>query len=152
MSMNDMNYEQNRLNTFPSNWQHPFVKKETLAKTGFYFVREPDFVTCQFCGVHLHKFDNKDIEVSLHFAVSIKCPLLRERPNQNVPLEPSSELEALISYLNHGITLEMIAARPNLQQNYGNRDGDKQSEPPAGECCCNCHNDSPNRKNPKANE
>ncbi len=151
-----MNYEQNRLDTFPSNWQHPFAKKEILAKTGFYFVREPDFVTCQFCGVHLHKFDREDTEVPLHLAMSVTCPLLRRRPNQNVPLGSSSELEELISYID-----DPIARAKKMENNreysyapytHPDKDADKPNEPPSGECCCKCHKDSPKRKNHKTNE
>lgn len=171
MSAKDMNYEQNRLDTFPSNWQHPFVKKETLAKTGLYFVGLPDYVKCQFCGVDLHKFDNKFVEVPLHVCVCLsiimkkRCPLIFNLPNENVPLDPSnSELKELTSYLfetSYEKRLENmckvwpttnveLSTWPSTSHSDVDRDGDKKSNAPSGECCCNCP--APKRKNPKSNE
>lgn len=96
--------EENRLKTFNNiGWPHNFIQPRILAKTGFYFVGPDDEVKCQFCKVVIKKWEADDNEVAEHQRWSPCCPLLRRRRTNNKPIEPITELNALLPPLSFDI-------------------------------------------------
>lgn len=81
----DMNLEEDRLNTFPNSWPHLMVSPYILAAIGFYYVggEHNDEVACQFCGIHLLKWEESDDEVHEHFRWSPDCPLINKKITRN---------------------------------------------------------------------
>lgn len=80
------NFEDVRLASF-DNWPVPFISKNALAKTGFYFLQDGDRVKCNFCKIIVQRWENGDDPIEEHMKWSPSCPLLKRRNTQNVPLK-----------------------------------------------------------------
>uniref|UniRef100_A0A2M3Z1E4 Putative apoptosis 1 inhibitor n=1 Tax=Anopheles braziliensis TaxID=58242 RepID=A0A2M3Z1E4_9DIPT len=78
--------EQNRLQTFDQ-WPVAFIRKEELARYGFYYTGNEDTVKCHFCRVEIGMWEEHDNVIEEHLRWSPYCPLLRKRPTNNVALD-----------------------------------------------------------------
>lgn len=94
---NKLNHEENRLKTFNKEWPHAFISPHILAKTGFFYNGPYDQVTCFFCNIKLSSWEMGDNEISEHFRWSKNCPLINVKTTLNIPIEPISHLNELLS-------------------------------------------------------
>lgn len=94
-----LNREENRLSTF-NEWPHAFILPHILAKTGFYYIGPYDEVKCFFCNVIINSWELGDNEIDEHNRWSSRCPLLNEHSTSNVPKEPISDLNEMLSEFN----------------------------------------------------
>lgn len=92
----NLNYEQNRLNTFNVTWPHWFISPRIWAKTGFHYIGPYDNVKCHFCKVEISHWEMGGNEVFEHNRWSPNCSLLKRGETANVPIEPTSELDRLL--------------------------------------------------------
>lgn len=106
MSVNKLNHEQNRINTFNSNWPHTFISPHILAKTGFYYIGPYDRVKCYFCKVKINNWEMGDYEIIEHDRWSFGCPLLMQTSATNIPLEQTSELDELLSTVSKKLSID----------------------------------------------
>ena len=60
---------------------------EYLAKVGFYFIKDPDFVKCVFCNLEFGKWEQGDIPLKQHKRWNSYCPFLRGFDVGNIPLD-----------------------------------------------------------------
>ncbi|XP_031616848.1 death-associated inhibitor of apoptosis 1-like [Contarinia nasturtii] len=114
LSINYMNDEKNRLNTFDDSWPHIHISPHILAKTGFYFIglnNSNDRVKCNFCKVEVQDWETGDKVLNEHLRWSRNCPLLNRWKTQNLPMEPVSALDQLLSQIGHDVT-SFIDRRP----------------------------------------
>lgn len=82
------NYEKCRLESFWF-WPVPYVNVQTLAKNGFYFVKEDAKVMCQFCNLLIGDWPaDKTIE-QIHQSNAPYCPYIKGEQTDNVPLLPN---------------------------------------------------------------
>lgn len=95
----DLRYEENRLQTFDQVWPHSFLDPRILAKTGLHFSGETDTVMCYFCGIHLSEWSPNENEISRHRQQSPCCRLLNRQSNENVPMDPASDFDLILSPL-----------------------------------------------------
>uniref|UniRef100_A0A2M4BPE3 Putative apoptosis 1 inhibitor n=1 Tax=Anopheles marajoara TaxID=58244 RepID=A0A2M4BPE3_9DIPT len=86
MSADYFHIEQNRLQTFDQ-WPVTFIRKEELARYGFYYTGNEDTVKCHFCRVEIGMWEEHDNVIEEHLRWSPYCPLLRKRPTNNVALD-----------------------------------------------------------------
>lgn len=91
----NLNCESDRLKTFEK-WQHKYIDKFRLAKTGFYYFGKADIVTCQFCNVSIGRWLETDDEITEHLKWSTHCPLLRGFTTGNLPIDQTSSLAKLL--------------------------------------------------------
>lgn len=96
----EMKCEYNRLATFNSDWPHTFITPRILAKIGFFYIGPYDRVKCNFCRIYIENWEINDVEISEHIKWSPYCPLLNQDKTSNIPIEPVSELNKLLSTLN----------------------------------------------------
>lgn len=98
---NHFHYEKYRLKSFDVNgWPHEQINPKILAKTGFYYTGTPNKVKCFFCTLIINwpQSMNDKETVATHKLRSPYCRFLRRHNNtSNVPLEPISELNQLLS-------------------------------------------------------
>lgn len=101
----NMDHESNRLNTFVD-WPHSFLDPRILAKSGLYFARAPDTVTCNFCKISMNEFKKDEDVIERHFSQGVQTGLcvllLGYASGENVALPPdsiSNELEQVVSKL-----------------------------------------------------
>ncbi|KAI4458466.1 inhibitor of apoptosis [Holotrichia oblita] len=80
-------HEKERLATF-TDWPLPFIKKETLARYGFYYKGKNDNVICVFCGIELGFWEEGDDPVEEHRKHSPKCKLLERLRTDSVRNRP----------------------------------------------------------------
>lgn len=92
------NSEVNRLHSF-SRWNVPYISKELLARYGFYYIGPGDLVGCHFCQVEIGMWEPTDNVLSEHIRWSPRCPLLRKRSPQNIPIDPDFLNEELLGDL-----------------------------------------------------
>lgn len=102
LSPEDLDIEKCRLKTFDKKWPHLFISPKILAKIGFYYVGPHDEVRCHFCKVEISNWEMGDNEITEHERwafrlVKKECPLLTRKYTRNIPLEPVSELNELLS-------------------------------------------------------
>uniref|UniRef100_A0A2M4A2T7 Putative apoptosis 1 inhibitor n=1 Tax=Anopheles triannulatus TaxID=58253 RepID=A0A2M4A2T7_9DIPT len=86
LSADYFHIEQNRLQTFDQ-WPVAFIRKEELARYGFYYTGNEDTVKCHFCRVEIGMWEEHDNVIDEHLRWSPYCPLLRKRPTNNVALD-----------------------------------------------------------------
>ncbi|XP_035785707.1 death-associated inhibitor of apoptosis 1-like [Anopheles albimanus] len=86
LSADYFHIEQNRLQTFDQ-WPVAFIRKEELARYGFYYTGNEDTVKCHFCRVEIGMWEEHDNVIEEHLRWSPYCPLLRKRPTNNVALD-----------------------------------------------------------------
>lgn len=87
ISQYDLNKESDRRRTFvDNNWRNDYVQVVDLARTGFYYSKRPDYVTCYFCQQTLSEFEPNDDVLKEHLRFSPNCPLLRRRETNNEPM------------------------------------------------------------------
>ncbi|XP_049539575.1 death-associated inhibitor of apoptosis 1-like [Anopheles darlingi] len=86
LSADYFHIEQNRLQTFDQ-WPVTFIRKEELARYGFYYTGTDDTVKCHFCRVEIGMWEEHDNVIEEHLRWSPYCPLLRKRPTNNVALD-----------------------------------------------------------------
>uniref|UniRef100_A0A8D9ECF1 Death-associated inhibitor of apoptosis 2 n=1 Tax=Cacopsylla melanoneura TaxID=428564 RepID=A0A8D9ECF1_9HEMI len=83
---NEENYKQvsGRLATF-NDWPVSFiVTPESLAKTGFYYLKQGDKVKCAYCNIIVGRWEPGDVAEVEHRRQSPNCPFLaRDKPNQS---------------------------------------------------------------------
>jgi hypothetical protein len=84
-----MNTESNRLQTF-ANWSVEFIKKETLALLGFYYLAFPDTVKCHFCKIELGAWERGDDVLADHQKWSPSCKLVCRQFTKNVPIDATT--------------------------------------------------------------
>ncbi|KAJ2951083.1 hypothetical protein O0L34_g5463 [Tuta absoluta] len=83
----DMRREEDRLKTFEK-WPVPFLKPETLARNGFYYLGRGDEVRCAFCKVEIMRWVEGDDPALDHQRWAPQCTFLRRQAaSGNVPLE-----------------------------------------------------------------
>lgn len=102
LSPNDLNNEEKRLNTFNHNWPHAYISPRILAKTGFYYMGPHDQVKCHFCKINISSWEIGDNEIMEHERWSMNCPLIKRRDTSNIPTEPKTELNELLSGVSRG--------------------------------------------------
>lgn len=95
-SLSYLKEEKARLNTF-NQWPHAFISPRILAKIGFFYVGPYDQVKCYFCNVQVNSWEIGDVEMEEHFKWSKNCPIINELHTSNEPMEPISELKALLA-------------------------------------------------------
>lgn len=85
-----MKMEGERLKTF-AGWPSPYVTPTSLARAGFYYVRQEDLVRCAFCGIEIGKWEEGDDAMADHRKWSPDCDFVRRLDCGNVPIggEPS---------------------------------------------------------------
>lgn len=96
-----MNSEENRLKTFDK-WPYVynlFLKSKDLAKSGLFYLGVDDEVQCNFCNVHLYKWDRwEDDIVFEHYRHSPACMFLKKpESTRNIPIEPVENLYKLLA-------------------------------------------------------
>lgn len=74
----DMRKYHDRLKTY-ANWPISFLKPETLANNGFYYLNRGDEVRCAFCKVEIMRWEPGDDPAADHKKWAPQCPFLRER-------------------------------------------------------------------------
>lgn len=77
--------EEDRLKSFEE-WNIPFLDKNLLARTGFYYYGKKDHVRCNFCHVILCCWERHDDVVQEHLRWSPHCKLITGRKTNNVPI------------------------------------------------------------------
>lgn len=77
------------------NWTIPFIDKKSLAELGFYFLRDPDWVKCHFCGIELGDWSVFDVIMAEHKKWSPSCHFIRGFPTNNIPID-REHLEQII--------------------------------------------------------
>jgi baculoviral IAP repeat-containing protein 7/8 len=87
VSKYNLNKELDRKKSFTENGWTGIVNAEDLALIGFYYLKRPDFVRCQFCNVTLGHFEINDTALREHQNFSPNCPLLKKRVTDNVPID-----------------------------------------------------------------
>lgn len=81
----DMRQMEERLKTF-TNWPLTFIKPETLANNGFYYLGRGDEVRCAFCKVEIMRWEEGDDPAADHKRWAPQCPFLRQpRPTSVSP-------------------------------------------------------------------
>ena len=80
-----LRYEEIRLATF-HNWDVPFIKKEDLARAGFFYLARSDHVQCAFCQGVVGYWENGDHPETEHRKHFPQCPLLLGNPTGNIPI------------------------------------------------------------------
>lgn len=93
----DLAHEENRLMTFDADWPHKFISPRILAKIGFFYIGPCDQVKCHFCKVKIRSWEIGDNEVNEHKRWSPRCPLLERYDTTNVPMQPTTELDQLLT-------------------------------------------------------
>ncbi|KAM7357819.1 death-associated inhibitor of apoptosis 1-like [Cochliomyia hominivorax] len=78
--------EKCRLKTF-ENWPLDWLDKNTLAKTGMFYLGEEDRTKCYFCNVVICKWELTDDPIQEHLRWSPNCPLLKRCRTNNEPLD-----------------------------------------------------------------
>lgn len=74
------------------NWCYQsIVKKEDLAKNGFYYLGDGDRVRCAFCNVVLSSWQKGDDVPTEHRRHSKYCPFVLGKKTSNIPYSPSSD-------------------------------------------------------------
>lgn len=86
--------EYDRLQTF-NHWTRDYISKEKLARFGFYFERPVDVVKCIFCKVEIGNWDIGDDPLREHKRWSPQCPLIRNEPTDNIPIDQNILNESL---------------------------------------------------------
>lgn len=81
-----LRYQSFRLKTFDKNWEHTFLRKHTLANSGFYFIGPRDRVKCFFCEVEIEKWVPGDDVVTEHKKWSPKCPQVNFMSTCDIPI------------------------------------------------------------------
>ena len=84
--------ETTRLDTFDHWEKQSFLKKERLAKDGFYCLNDGDKVECVFCGVKLCNWVKGDDVHSEHRKHSPNCPFINGQNVGNVPRMMSASI------------------------------------------------------------
>lgn len=117
---NEENYktESGRLATF-SNWPVSFiVSPESLAKTGFYYLKQGDKVKCTYCSIIIGRWEPGDIAEAEHKRQSPSCVFLNRDNQQNGALANQSNminLRALDEDMRDlGVQNHRIPKHPNL--------------------------------------
>ncbi|XP_052861636.1 death-associated inhibitor of apoptosis 1-like [Anopheles cruzii] len=85
----DLNREICRLGTFTSSWPVSFINPSELARYGFFYTGIADRVKCYFCEVEVGMWEEQDNVITEHLRWSPRCPLLRKRTTNNVPINPN---------------------------------------------------------------
>lgn len=79
--------EEARLRTFKT-WTVDYIPRQKLARTGFFYLANTyDCTQCFFCKIILGKWDELDDVIDEHLRWSPKCPLLRRKFTNNVPID-----------------------------------------------------------------
>lgn len=103
MSADDMCREDLRFKSFEGKWSHTFIEARILAKTGLYFIGPTDECKCYFCKVEISRWAIGDDAVTEHVRWSPNCPFLKRRETNNVPIEPTDELDELLPPLSFDV-------------------------------------------------
>ena len=85
LTFDSLQYEQERLNTF-LNWPLQWPSATSLAKEGFYYLKEKDIVSCAFCYGNVGSWEYDDVprqEHKRHFPI---CKFMRGLPVGNIPI------------------------------------------------------------------
>lgn len=107
-------YEQNRAETFTANWPHAYISPHILAKIGFYYIGPHDKVKCYFCKTEICSWEMGENEIKTHSIWSPNCPLLNKKDTLNVPIQPTKELQELLSSVAHNLHSSLeIDQRPD---------------------------------------
>lgn len=96
----DLNFEQERLNTFTDKWKIPYIEPKALAKNGFYYIesQDNDCVQCNFCKIMLYKWEEKDDVVMEHYRASPDCIFLKQHiSTANISIGSAEELNNLLA-------------------------------------------------------
>ncbi|XP_048767178.2 baculoviral IAP repeat-containing protein 7-B-like isoform X2 [Ostrea edulis] len=80
-----------RLQSFQNWHSQSIVRKEDLAKNGFYYLGERDRVRCVFCNVVLSCWENGDNVAAEHQRHSKYCPFVLGKMTSNIPYSPSQD-------------------------------------------------------------
>lgn len=75
-----------RINTFKGKWPNKFIKIQTLAKNGFFYVGPFDRVQCVFCKTVLEKWKPTDTVVGEHNRFAPFCSSSLVKAANNIPL------------------------------------------------------------------
>lgn len=86
-SLENLNLEESRLNTFNNDWPHAYISPQILAETGLYFIGPYDQVKCNFCKVEISCWEIGDDVLNEHMSWSTNCPLLRGQKTSNIPIK-----------------------------------------------------------------
>lgn len=80
-----------RLESF-KNWScQSIVRKEDLARNGFYYLGDRDRVQCVFCNAILSCWEKGDNVIEEHKRHSKNCPLVLGKRTTNIPYSPSQD-------------------------------------------------------------
>ncbi|KAF2363280.1 BIR repeat [Trinorchestia longiramus] len=93
-SFDSLRYERERLATF-IDWPVAWLSPETLAKEGFYYLRDNDYCSCVFCRGIVGAWEPGDVPSQEHQRHFPKCPFVRGHPVGNVPLAQGDLLASL---------------------------------------------------------
>lgn len=93
-TFDSLRYERERLSTF-IDWPLPWLTPDALAKEGFYYLRDNDFVSCVFCRGIVGAWEQGDIPSQEHKRHFPKCPFVRCQPVGNVPIAQGDLLASL---------------------------------------------------------
>ncbi|KAI8481641.1 hypothetical protein Bbelb_406420 [Branchiostoma belcheri] len=83
----DLNTELHRIHTFYGWPESTPVRREHLAKFGFFYLGVRDKVECAFCGGVLHQWEEGDDPKREHERHYPHCPFIRNCATSNVPLD-----------------------------------------------------------------
>lgn len=90
----DMRREDERLKTF-AKWPVAFLRPDTLASNGFYYLGRGDEVRCAFCKVEIMRWQEGDDPAADHQRWAPQCPFLRRRaaaaPDGAAPAQPGRD-------------------------------------------------------------
>lgn len=93
-TFDSLRYERERLATFVD-WPLHWLSKESLAKEGFYYLRDHDYCSCVFCRGIVGSWEPGDIPQQEHQRHFPKCPFVKGQPVGNVPLQQGDLLASL---------------------------------------------------------
>lgn len=91
-----LRYESFRLKTFEKNWNNLFLRKDILARSGFYFIGPRDRVKCFFCEIQVEKWMPGEDEIAEHKKWSPQCPQLKNMSTCNIPLRVLTEIDQTV--------------------------------------------------------
>ncbi|AKS25432.1 iap-3 [Clostera anastomosis granulovirus B] len=88
----DMRVYSNRVQTFQnSGWPHNFLSPETMANSGFYYLKRGDEVRCSFCKVEIMQWKMGDDPTADHKRYAPQCKFAQGAIVNSTPFDNNAE-------------------------------------------------------------